>query len=230
MHNRGYYTLVTSLPHLPRFDRAERLPITRERLKQRLQMLDPEDYKLVEKIAEFITSSRQPLGRTHDEMVSIYRQGVKKILESPLLKPLFELSINQKTILTALRRRLKGLPAPHHGEIWDAGPLVPHIEHNWDMPFFKLRYHYPWIVQAQTYLQGGEMLPLDYLLFNLVWDNLDHLLFKNYFGFEVVIAYLLKWDILQQWLSYNRELAKTKFEKLVMGTIHEYEQHSNRSR
>lgn len=223
MRNKGYYTLVTSLPHLPRFDKADRLPITRERLIQRLKMLDPEDYKLAELVAEFLAWRRQPPGRTNAEMLSIYNQGVNLIFESKLLKSLFELPINQKTIITALRRREKGLPRPAPGEAWGVGPLVPHIEHHWDKPFFKLQNTYPWIVQAQTYLHEGELLKLEYLLANLTWNKLEFVLIKNYFGFEVVVAYLLKWDILQQWLSYNTEEAKTRFDELVLETINEYE-------
>ena len=228
MKNKRYYTLVASLPHLPRFDKAERLPITRERLIQRLKMLDSEDYKLAEIVAEFISWRRQPVGRTNAEIVSIYNQGVKLIFESKLLKPLFELPVNQKTIITALRRREKGLLCPNQGESWGVGPLVTHIEHNWDKPFFKLQSTYPWIVQAQTYLQKGELLKLEYLLANLIWNKLEFVLIKNYFGFEVVVAYLLKWDILQQWLSYNTEEAKARFDELVLETINEYEKQSDR--
>lgn len=228
MKNKGYYTLIASLPHLPRFDKADRLPISRERLIQRLNMLDSEDYKLAEIVAEFISWRRQPVGRTNAEIVSIYNKGVKLIFESKLLKPLFELPVNQKTIITALRRREKGLQCPRPGELWGVGPLVPQIEHNWDKPFFKLQSTYPWIVQAQTFLQKGELLKLEFLLANLIWNKMEFVLFKNYFGFEVVAAYLLKWDILQQWLSYNTEEAKARFDELVLETINEYEQQSNR--
>lgn len=224
MKNTGYYTLVVSLPHLPRFDKADRLPITRERLLQRLKMLDSNDYKLAEMVAEFISWRKQPLGRTNAEIVSIYNQGVQQIFESKRLKPLFELPVNQKTIITALRRREKGLPPPNPGELWGVGPLVSHIEHNWDKPFFKLQSRYSWIIQAENYLHDGELLKLEHLLANLIWNKLEFMLIKNYFGFEVVVAYLLKWDILQQWLSYNTEEAKARFDELVLETINEYEQ------
>jgi hypothetical protein len=84
-----------------------------------------------------------------------------------------------------------------------------------------LNSHYPWIVQAENHLRQGELLKLEFLLANLVWNKLEFLLFKNYFGFEVVIAYLLKWDILQQWLSYNAEKAKIRFDELVSETIND---------
>jgi hypothetical protein len=227
MKTTEYYTLIVSLPHLPRFDKADRLPITRERLLERLKMLDPEDYQLAELAAEFIAWRRQPVGKTYAEILSLYNQGKEKLFESARLKPLFELSINQKTLMAALRWREKGLTLPKTKEHWGVGPLVSHIEHNWDKPFFKLHSAYPWIIEAQTYLREGKLLKLEYLLANNVWNRLEYVLIKNYFGFEAVVAYLLKWDILQQWLSYRQEEAKTRFNELVLETIHEYEQHAN---
>lgn len=223
MKNKGYYTLVTSLPHLPRFDKAQRLPITRERLIQRLKMLDPQDYELALLVTEFIAWRRQPVGRTNAEIIDIYDRGAERIFESERLKPLFELPVNQKTIIAALRRREKDLPRPLPSEA-GVGPLAAHIARNWEAPFFKLQATYPWIVTAASHLHEGELLKLEYLLFNLIWNRLENLLFKNYFGFEVVAAYLLKWDILQQWLSYNKEGAKVRFNELVLETINGYEQ------
>lgn len=186
-------------------------------------MLEPEDLNLAETAAEFIAWRRHPIGRTNAEMISIYNKGVNSIFESTLLKPLFELPINQRTIMTALRMKEKGMPCPNPKEPWGAGSLVKPIEHHWDHPYFKLNFSYPWIIQAQSYLKRGEILKLEYLLKNLVWNKLDYLLFKNYFGFEVVIAYLLKWDILREWLTYDKPAAKARFEELVMETINEYE-------
>lgn len=216
MKNKRYYTLLVSLPYLPRFDKADRLPITRERLLERLKMLEPEDYKLAEWVADFIAWRRQPLGRTNGEMQSL----VKAIFESKSLKPLFECPVNIKTIMTALRRRERGLPP----QSWGIDPLVSHIEHNWEKPYFNLQSRFPWIIQALDYLQKGELLKLEYTLSNLFWKKLEFQLFKNYFGFEVVVAYLLKWDMLQQWLSYNKEKAQARFDQLVAEIINEYEQ------
>lgn len=224
--SKNYYTLVTSLPHLPRFDQIDRIPITRERLLQRLKMLHPADYLLAEKAADFLTWRRQPKGRTDEEIVSLYKKNVEGIFESPKLKPLFEFSVNQRTIMTALRRKEKGLPPPKPEEKWGAGELVKTIQVNWEKPFFKLDTRFPWIVQAQTYLRSGELLKLEHLLMSLAWNKLDHLFLKNYFGFEAVIAYLLKWDIVQQWLAYNKSVAKMGFEELVKETINEYH-HAN---
>jgi hypothetical protein len=219
----NYYELIASLPHLPRFDKAEVLPISRERLLNRLKMLEPEDYKKVDQAAQFLAWRRQPTGRTNAQVVEIYRSALK-IFSTPLLKELFEFPVNQRTILAALRRKEMGLLKPEKKELWGVGKLVAPIERNWDDPLFKLGALYPWIAQAKTYLQNGESLKLEYLLMNLVWDRLDRLLFKNNFGFEVIVAYLMKWDMIQQWLTYKQEAAIGRFEELIAEVVEEYEQ------
>ena len=85
----NYYELIASLPHLPRFDKAESLPMSRERLLNRLKMLEPEDYKKADKAVEFLAWRRQPVGRTNVQIVEIYHQGLK-IFSTPLLKELFD--------------------------------------------------------------------------------------------------------------------------------------------
>lgn len=224
MKSKRYYTLIASLPHLPRFDKADHLPINRDKLLQRLKMLDSGDYKLAETAADFIDWRRQPLGKTNAKAVAIYNKGAERIFESKILKPLFELSVDQKTIMTALRRSKKGLPKPAPEEPWGVGPLVSTIQHNWDKPYFKLQSLYPWIIQAEKYLENGELLKLEHLLANLIWNKLDFMNLKNYFGFEAVVAYLLKWDILQQWLSYNTKEAKIRFDELVANCINNAEE------
>ena len=74
MGNQPYYTLLASLPPLPRFDQTERLPITRERLAQRLRMLSPEDAELFECAAEFLAWRRQTATRTDQEMIANFKK------------------------------------------------------------------------------------------------------------------------------------------------------------
>jgi hypothetical protein len=211
---RHYYTLIASLPRLRRFDRAERLPINRERLTERLEMLEPEDAELVERAAAFIRWQRQPVARTDQEMVTYYER-VAELIQEPILACMLEFLINQRTIIAALRRRHLGIPAPASGELWGVGRWVRHIERNWEDSDFRLGALYPWIPQARAHLEAGEALALDRLLMNAVWERMDRMAEGDAFGFEALLAYLFKWDILDQWLSYDKEEAKTRFEELV---------------
>ncbi|MBW1785522.1 MAG: hypothetical protein JRK53_02710 [Deltaproteobacteria bacterium] len=219
MRSRSYYTLIASLPPLPRFDRAERLPITRERLLERRRMLDPEDADLLDRLEAFLSWHRQPAARTDEEMVRSY-DGMRGRIDHPVLKDLCGVLVNQRTIMAGLRRRHLGLPPPAPGEPWGMGPLKRHMEQNWDDPHFKLQSAYPWIAEAREHLTAGKTLALDHLLLNRVWDQADRLVLGKHFEFEVVLAYLIKWDAIRQWLSYDAEAAAEFFEQRVLEVMH----------
>jgi hypothetical protein len=220
MGSQPYYTLLASLPPLPRFDGAERLPITRERLQQRSGMLTPEDAALFEHAAEFLSWQRQTATRADEEMIASFKR-MEEHISHPALQSFFEFPIDQRTIMAALRRRHQGSPAPSPGEPWGVGRYVRHIENNWDDPYFKLNAVYSWIPQARTHLEAGETLALERLLKNVLWDHVDRSVEPYDFGFQAVLAYVIKWDIFQQWLSYNVEDAKKRFEELVAEVTNE---------
>ncbi len=214
MGSQPYYTLLASLPPLPRFDQTDRLPITRERLEQRRSMLTPEDLALYERTAEFLAWQRQTATRTDEEMITKFREMEKRIA-LPTLQSIFDFPIDQRMVMAALRRRFRGLPAPAAGEPWGVGRYVNHIERNWDQPDFRLGAVYPWIPQARAHLEAGETLALERLLKNTLWDHVDRSVPAYEFGFSAVLVYIIKWDILDLWLSYNIEDAKVRFEELV---------------
>ena len=214
MSSQPYYTLLASLPPLPRFDQADRLPITRERLRQRFSMLAPDDAESLERAAAFLAWQQQTATRTDQEMIASFKQMEEHIAQ-PILQSIFDFPIDQRTIMAALRRRFCGLPAPAPGESWGVGCYVNHIERNWNDPHFKLSAVYPWIPQARIHLEAGETLALERLLKNTLWDHVDRSVPSYEFGFSAVLTYIIKWDILHRWLSYDIENAKARFEELV---------------
>ena len=212
--SRLYYDLVASLPHLPYFEKAGRNPINRDRLNDRLWMLEPEDRQTVRRAGEFLAWQRQPAARTDEEMAAMYG-SFQEESPLPLLRKMAGNRMDQRTIMAALRRKRNGLPKPEKGEIWGVGDWVLAIERNWDAPDFKLASVFPWITEARTLLEAGKALDLDRLLMSEEWKWLDGLAHGNEFSFEALLAYLFKWDILDQWLSYKTEAAKERFEELV---------------
>ena len=223
MSSQLYYTLLASLPPLPRFDRAERLPITRERLGQRSGMLTPEDVALFEHAAEFLSWQRQSATRTDAEMVAKFHK-MDQHISHPTLRSFFAFPINQRTVMAALRRRHRGFAAPSAGQAWGVGSYVRHIENNWDDPNFKLSAVFPWIPQARSHLKAGETLALQRLLMNGLWNHADRSVEAYDFGFRAVLSYIIKWDILDRWLSYSVEEAKKRFEELVAEVTDEQQQ------
>jgi hypothetical protein len=218
-----YYTLITSLPWLPRFDRAEHLPISQERLNERLRMLEPDDARVVRRGLAFWEWREHPTERTDAEMVERYHRLIE-VSEHPVLKQLIDYAVDQRTIVVALRRRQRDLPAPQAGEPWGVGRWVHAIERHWDDGDFRLGQIYPWIAQAKAYLEQGATFELERYLMEQLWTYIERAIPGNNFGFEFVLAYLFKWRLVQQWLSYNVEAASARFDGLLSEVMHEHQQ------
>ncbi len=214
MANTYYYTLVTSLPVLPHFDRAERLPITREKLVMRLGMLESDDAQLLKSIESFLFWRGQAKNENDVDLVKQYRL----LAELPMpeeLKDFILFRISERTIMVALRRKFRGLPAPVTGQPWGLGRFVGHIEKNWDDPDFRLAGVYPWIPKVRELLYATETLELERFILNQTWKRIDQFASGKDFLFESIVAYVFKWNILQYWLGFNPEEARKRFETLV---------------
>lgn len=219
----AYYTLIASLPWLPRFDRAESVPISEQRLTERLRMLQPEDALVIERGLAFLAWRQHPTERRDREMIDRYQQ-MMAVITDPTLHELVAFASDVRTIMVALRRRQRGLPAPTPGEPWGVGQWVRSIEQHWDVPDFTLSTMHPWIPQARSYLEQEDTLTLERLLMNQLWDHVDRSIQSHDFGFEAVLVYLFKWSLLQQWLSHDTEAAKVRFDGLVSEVMHEHQQ------
>src|SRR5512143_968347 len=166
----AYYTLVTSLPLMPHFERAERIPLTRLRLEQRLHMLEPER---AEQIAWaeplFAWGLSQPMARTDREFAEQYRRVLALPLH-PALHALLEFRADQLTLMAALRRRHSGLRPPG-GTAWGAGRWVRWIESHWDDPDFRLATQYPWLPQARGLLAAQDAIGLERVVMDAAWQR-----------------------------------------------------------
>ncbi len=219
-HRNSYYTLVASLPPLPRFDGARRLPINRVRLLDRLSMLEPADAEVVKHAAAFFAWDRPGTVPTDGEMIK-HHQALVRLGGKSSFREVLEFPFDLKTLLAGLRRRRMGRPAPVPGESWGVGRWVGHIERNWDEPDFKLAPQYPWLPEMRNLLEKGEALALQKQMFGLVWDHLDRLTQGMEFRFDNVLAYLFKWDILERWLSQKPDEARACFEERITEALHE---------
>lgn len=218
MQQPQYYTLVTSLPHLPRFDRAKRLPINREQLEQRLLMLSDADAAVVQLAERFLNWQHQPIERTDEEMVA-FHQKVLAASDNPVLHEMIGFRMDMRTVLAALRRRRRGEGPPASDAAWGIGALVQDIWRHWHDSFFRLESRFPWLPEVARLLDEDESLELERRTMNIVWDHLGQIVDFNGFGFDVVLAYLFRWDITARWLSYEPKAAAERFERLVTEAI-----------
>ena len=210
-----YITLVASLPYLPPFEKAERSPITRLRLDQRLNTLKSSDAQQLAK-AEAVVSWRMSPARpkTDKEMVLSSRAAMQEISQ-PALREFIEFRIDQQTILVGLRLRNAVFESSFLEQVSGASRRAGFIASHWDDPDFKLATVYPWIPEARSYLEANDACGLDRLMMRIIWQRLSRIAESNRFGFEAVFAFVFKWDILQAWLARDAVKAKSRFQELI---------------
>jgi Protein of unknown function (DUF2764) len=223
MTSRAHYeTLVASLPHLPRFERAERLPINRERLQARLRMLSEEDAAELARavrLLEWAPLPPAPSAAAFEREWAELREGTQE----PALRALLDFHADVRTVLAALRRRRQGLPAPGNPApspvpLGPPGPTarwMRHVAQHWEDPDFKLGPIFPWIGEARAHLTAGDAPALERLLIALEWRLLERLAEPRPFSFAAVLAYRFQWRLLQRWLAYDEARGHARFEHLI---------------
>ncbi len=223
MAGEAYYTLVASLPRLPHFEQAEWLPLSRKQLDQRLAMLTLEHAVQLRFAEGQVQWQRQPVTRTSEQVVASYRKLLPH-LTHPALREFVDYRMSQRTALVALRRRRRGLGPPAADEVWGVGPWVRRIPAAWERADLGLGHVFPWLEEAAKRLEAGDALGLERLLMDAVWTRLGRIGERSPFGFEPVIAFLFRWDILQRWLSYDAEAGKERFQELISEVTREHQQ------
>jgi hypothetical protein len=213
-----YYDLIASLPYLPHFERADRLPVTRLRLEQRLRLLRPGHAGQLA-AAEALVRWRPDslLGRNDAAFVAQYARLKGESLDARL-RDYVEFRMEQQTIVAALRRKQVGFGLPE--ESWGVAPRVQSIRRCWDQPDFRLAAVHPWLPQARELLGAGDARGLERLLMGVAWRRLDQCAEQGMFAFAAVFAYVFKWDMLQAWLACDADQGKSRFRDLVDKVTH----------
>lgn len=218
-HEGRYYTLLSSLPHLPHFRRLERLPIPGHELEVRLGMLSDHDRGTLDGIVSMMRWRDQPI-LSDERVVARLEEQLRALPEGPLRDLLVE-RLEIRTVLAALRRRQRGESLPESR--WGYGRFVHAIAKNWHLPDFGLGRVFPWISSAEHFLREGSALALEEFLYELVWARIGQCIEVTApFSFDHVVAYVLRWDIAERWLATQGGDALAVFRSWVEGMVGEH--------
>ena len=128
---KDYYTIVASLPFLPYFATAERLPLTRLRLEQRLRMLEAEETRqvyLAENLAGWRLFAEKP---GHVGTSVVFMTKALQAIQHPVLREFVTYRLDIQTVIAALRLRQAGRNPQQVSEAWGVGRWVKRIEVDW---------------------------------------------------------------------------------------------------
>ena len=216
MASRLYYTLVASLPALPPHFDVDRAPITRPRLLERLKMLEPEDAALVDLWMNFVLWDQQVLDRKDEEFAAKY-QSIQNQISNATLRQMFEVRMDTRTIIAAVRRRRAGLSPPT-----SIGQWVEQIRRNYDHPEVRMQTRFDWIAKFSSCLESGDALQAQWVLFDnnyRLWTSMAE---RYTFSFESVLLYLARWEIIDRWTSRDPQAGQERFETMSTETLGEY--------
>ena len=215
----NYYTLIGSLPALPQsFEQAERVPISPLKLDERLKMLVPRDARVVEKMSDFLVWERQPLERSDAEVVARYENLLVEV-DDRFAQELIRDTLAARTVLAGLRcRRLQRDPPQ------GVAPWAAQIARNWNHPDFRLGRQFPWILDVDRQLSGDAPFDLERSRIEIGWRQLKQLSEQYDFGFEAVLLYLMRWELVYRWTRRDADAGHAKFETLVTDAMGDFAQ------
>lgn len=211
-----YFTLLASLPAMPRDFKEPPLPISEPRLRNRLGMLTSEDARILRQLETFLRWERQPREQTDADFARVYER-IQAELDNPLCREIVEFLMDIRFLTAAQRCRRQGQsPMPCLGR-WG-----PHIRSHWDAPGFGLLARFPWLDTLEQHWDEQQVMAAEQLLTEVMWNFLLQLTDRYYFDFEAVMVYLARWDIINNWLSHDPEEGRQRFDELTEEALGEY--------
>jgi uncharacterized protein DUF2764 len=215
--SNSYHMLVCSLPPLPVRLETARLPISLERLRDRLRMLEAEDAREIEQMFEVLRWSRQ-FEEAEDAAVVARFAELMRDIRNALIREVLMVLMDIRMITTALRRRRRGLGPPPCG----FGHWFEHIRRHFTEPDFGLGHVYPQLAQLAPLLDQGDVLQLNRKLAEATWAYFRQRADDYTFSFEAVVLYVARWSLLAQWQQLQAERGRPIFEALVTEALGTY--------
>ena len=214
---RGYHMLVCSLPALPPHFDAAPLPISPERLQDRLRMLEPADAEEMKRFMDVLVWSRTLPEKTDAAVVHRYGELLRRI-GHPALREIAAAFMDVQMILTALRRRRLGLGPPEVG----VGRWLDHVRRHFAEPDLGLGHVFPHLAALRQLLEADDVLAFHRALLEATWNRLKTRAADQYFSFEAVALYVARWELMRAWRERDAERGRAVFESLVSEALGEY--------
>ncbi|MCL7421964.1 MAG: DUF2764 family protein [Methylobacter sp.] len=216
-----YTMLLASLPpHAPDLLSTTQTPVSRIQLDKRLALLDARDAEDLQRIETLLHWSHVGMGT--DEEIVRKSHEMLELINDDFLKNLICWRLELRTLISALRKRHAGMPAPEKNTFAGFGKWPFFITRNWHEPDFGIAHLLPWLPQARELVAQNKSYELEKLLLNLVWQHCAREGSQHYFDFPAVVIYVLRWNVINRWANYNAANAIERFDQLVDAELQDF--------
>ncbi len=134
-----------------------------------------------------------------NQLLQIYYDHAILTASNPFLKEYLAFEKLLRNVLAAIRARRKGLPPSDH--VLGEGEIEEQLGRA-SAEDFGLGQEIPWI---ERLVEARDPLQLEDTIEQILWDYLDEQTTQVYFDFEVILAYLLKLQLLEKRLALSEE-------------------------
>lgn len=100
---------------------------------------------------------------------------------------------------------------------------VTHAILNVSAKDFGLSNDYDFVPSLVNLFEGTTLVEREYRIDQLKWQKLDDLTTFNYFSIEVILAFLVKLQIVERWFSLSEEKGREMFDLLFKNLQNSYE-------
>ncbi len=220
MAESPYYTLITSLPHINSLFDNRVTPLSRYQLDKRLAMLPEQEQSLLASIESLMFWEYLADDVNDQVLIRLATQTVNSI-KSRSLRDLINRGLDRKTMLAALRRKNKGESMPTQN-CWSYGTRYEYIRRNWNSPILGLGGAFPRVHAIVEAMDKQNPLEVEKIILQCMWDNLDEMSVRHQFDFESIVVYVMRWNLVQRWVSHDKERASQRFDELVNHGLGEF--------
>ncbi len=134
-----------------------------------------------------------------DTLYDVYYSYAIEKATNPLLRDYFEFEKNLRNIIAAVRARKQALSPSDY--IIGKGEIAEQLGQS-NAENFGLGQDLPWLDQL---LEAKEPLQLEDTVERLLWEYLDERTTQIYFDFDLLLAYLLKLQLLEKRLALSED-------------------------
>ncbi|WP_317928666.1 hypothetical protein [Halioxenophilus sp. WMMB6] len=206
-----YIQLLASLPQFAPLFSAKQTPLSRLKLDRRLKMLTAEDQQRLQKIERLLEWDELSLS-VDNETVSRNFHDFLSSEADPQVIDIVTSRLDIRTLVAALVQRANDQLLSGN---WTASRLKSTIERHWLEPTFHLEHRFPWLTSAQSSVRAKDYFRLEALLFEQAWQTLRRHPARWHYGFCSVVLYVLQWDLVSRWVSYDQPSARQRFDELL---------------
>ncbi|MDO6681595.1 MULTISPECIES: hypothetical protein [unclassified Oceanobacter] len=219
-----YTLLMSSLPAHERWGSRHQTPLSRLKLERRLRLLSQPDADLLARIESLLQWRELPITSDNQQLVLRQRKLLETLrhddtrprAEATALLALIQQRLDVRTLVAALwRREYQQDNDPPPSGLWSVSRYRQTIEQYWHEPTFRLEVAQPWLPQALTCIRSHQPWELEQMLLQHNWILTGRYLLPGDNSLVAVVAYVLKWDMLDRRIGYDATQAQARFSDWV---------------